>query len=165
MQISTMRARHPAVVRAVLELGLVLCLWVTYSASRLLAETAMRPALDRANELLGVEVRLGIHWEPLLNDMFSTHRALGLLGSYWYATAHYVVTGVCLLWLYRRRALPPGPPRPRDRDHARTPRLPVPAHRAAAVRAGVRRRPQPPRVRRMVERGRIDPARRRRASF
>ena len=101
MQISTMRARHPALVRAVLELGLVLGLWVTYSASRLLAETAMRPALDRANELLGVEVRLGIHWEPLLNDMFSTHRVLGLLGSYWYATAHYVVTGICLLWLYR----------------------------------------------------------------
>jgi PAP2 superfamily protein len=101
VQFSTLRARHPAVARAVLEVSLVIGLWVAYSATRLLAKTAMGPALDRANELLGVEVRLGIHWEPLLNDLFSSNRVLGLVGSYWYATLHYVVTGVCLLWLYR----------------------------------------------------------------
>ena len=101
MQLSTMRERHPAVARAVLELSLVVGLWVAYSASRLLAQSAMGPALDRANELLGVEIRLGIHWEPLLNDLFSSNRVLGLMGSYWYATLHYVVTGICLMWLYR----------------------------------------------------------------
>jgi hypothetical protein len=100
MQSSTMRARHPAVARAVLEVALVVGLWIAYSVSRLLAETAMGPALHRANELLGVEIRLGIHWEPLLNDLFSSNRVLGLMGSYWYATLHYVVTGVCLLWLF-----------------------------------------------------------------
>ena len=26
---------------------------------------------------------------------------LGLLGSYWYATAHYIVTAITLVWLYR----------------------------------------------------------------
>ena len=101
MQIPTMRTRHPAVVRAALELCLVLGLWTAYSLSRLFAGSAMGPAMERADELLGVEVRLGIHWEPLLNELFSSNRVLGLLGSYWYATLHYVVTGVCLLWLYR----------------------------------------------------------------
>lgn len=104
MQISTMRARHPAVVRAMLELILVVGLWAAYSLSRLLAGSAMAPALDRAHELLGVEVRLGIHWEPLLNELFTSNRVLGLVGSYWYATLHYVVTGICLLWLYRTGA-------------------------------------------------------------
>ena len=46
----------------------------------------------------------------------------GLVGSYWYATAHYVVTAVVLVWLYRRgpatyAARPPGPA-PRDRRRA-----------------------------------------------
>ena len=101
MPISTLRARHPKIVRAVLEVLLVLGLWVAYSMSRLFAGSAMGPAMHRAHELLGFEVRLGIHWEPLLNDLFTDNRILGLLGSYWYASMHYVVTGLCLLWLYR----------------------------------------------------------------
>ena len=101
MQISTMRVRHPALARAVLEVLLVVGLWIAYSASRRLAETAMGPALDRANELLGVEIRLGSHREPRLHAPFTSNQVLGLMGSYWYATLHYVVTGLCLLWLFR----------------------------------------------------------------
>jgi hypothetical protein len=35
---------------------------------------------------------------------FVDHDVVGLLASYYYASAHYVVTAIVLLWLYRRRA-------------------------------------------------------------
>ena len=95
------RKRYPRIVRGVLELALVLTLWVGYSLSRLFADTAMDPAMARAHELLHLERHLGIRWELPLNELFTTHEIVGLVGSYWYATAHYVVTGAVLLWLYR----------------------------------------------------------------
>ncbi len=94
--------RYPRVTRGVLELLLVLVLWVGYSLSRLLADTAMAPALARAHSLLHIEDDLGIHWEVPLNHLFGAHEVLGLLGSYWYATLHYVVTFAVLVWLYLR---------------------------------------------------------------
>lgn len=97
----TLRRRYPRLVRGLLELVLILALWVAYSFSRLFADTAMVPALSRAEELLHLEGRLGIHWELPLNRIFTDHDMIGLIGSYWYATAHYVVTGAVLLWLYR----------------------------------------------------------------
>ena len=93
--------RHPRIVRGVLELLLVLSLWVAYSLSRLFADADMDPAMARAQELLHIERHLGIHWELPLNQLFIDHDVLGLIGSYWYATLHYVVTGTVLLWLYR----------------------------------------------------------------
>lgn len=101
MTISSVRARHPKLVRGVLELVLIMGLWVAYSLSRLFADTAMGPAMHRARELLHLEKILGIHWEVPLNELFTTHRALGLVGSYWYASLHYIVTALVLLWLYR----------------------------------------------------------------
>jgi hypothetical protein len=97
----TLRRRYPRLVRGLLELTLILTLWVAYSFSRLFADTAMGPALRRAHELLHLEGRLGIHWELPLNQLFTDHHIVGLVGSYWYATAHYLVTGAVLLWLYR----------------------------------------------------------------
>ena len=101
----------PRWLRALLELTLILTLWVLYSLARLLADTSMQPALQRANELLHLEDLLGISWEVPLNQLFSDHRVLGLAGSYWYATLHYVVTGIVLLWLWRLGADRYGPAR------------------------------------------------------
>jgi hypothetical protein len=98
-------------VRAVFELFLILALWVFYSLARLVANTSMGPALDRANELLHVESILGIQWEGPLNQLFSDHKVLGLAGSYWYATLHYLVTGAVLIWLWRLGADRYGPAR------------------------------------------------------
>ena len=95
------RERYPRLARGMLELVLVLGLWVAYSLSRLLASNAMGPALRRAHELLSIEKHLGIHWEQPLNQLFTANDALGLVGSYWYATLHYIITGIALLWLYR----------------------------------------------------------------
>jgi hypothetical protein len=103
--------KSPRWLRAVFELILILGLWVFYSLARLVADTNMVPALDRANELLHVESILGIQWEGPLNQLFSDHQVLGLAGSYWYATLHYLVTGAVLIWLWRLGADRYGPAR------------------------------------------------------
>ncbi|MFC7492745.1 MULTISPECIES: phosphatase PAP2 family protein [unclassified Nocardioides] len=91
----------PIWARGLLELALILGLWVLYSLARLLADTSMKPALDRANDLLHIEKLLGIEWEVPLNQLFSDYRVIGLVGSYWYATFHYIVTAGVLIWLWR----------------------------------------------------------------
>ncbi len=101
----------PVWARAVLELLLILALWVFYSLARLLADTSLQPALDRANDLLHVEDLLGISWELQLNQVFTDHRVVGLIGSYWYASLHYVVTAAVLVWLWRLGADRYGPAR------------------------------------------------------
>jgi hypothetical protein len=84
------------------ELVLVTLLYVAYSASRLVADDAVAPALGRAHELLAVERGLGLAWEQPLNRLFVDVDLLGLAASFQYATAHYVVTAVALVWLHRR---------------------------------------------------------------
>jgi hypothetical protein len=101
----------PRWVRGIFELVLILALWVVYSLARLLADTNMQPALHRANELLHLESLIGIQWEVPLNQLFSDYRVLGLAGSYWYATLHYVVTAGVLIWLWRLGADRYGPAR------------------------------------------------------
>jgi hypothetical protein len=54
---------------------------------------------------------MGIQWEVPLNQLFSDHRVLGLAGSYWYASLHYVVTAAVLIWLWRLGADRYGPAR------------------------------------------------------
>lgn len=90
----------PRWARAGFEVLLILAFWVVYSLARLLADTSMQPALERADELLHIEGLLGMQWEFALNQLFTDHRVLGLFGSYWYATLHYVVTGAVLVWLW-----------------------------------------------------------------
>lgn len=91
----------PRWARAILEVFIIFGLWVIYSLARLLADADMNEALDRANRLLHLEKLMGIRWETPLNQLFSNHAALGLIGSYWYATLHYVVTSAVLIWLWR----------------------------------------------------------------
>ena len=98
------RERSTTAVRAgriLSEVALIGLLYVGYSCSRLLASDALAPALGRAAELVRVERLLGLHWELVLNQLFADVRIIGLLGSYWYATAHYIVTAITLVWLYR----------------------------------------------------------------
>jgi PAP2 superfamily protein len=89
---------------ALVEMAIILLLYVAYSSSRLFASDALRPAQRRAAELLDIESALHLSWEGALNQVFAVSRGLSLFGSLWYATAHYVVTAVVLVWLYRRGA-------------------------------------------------------------
>ena len=101
----------PGWARGALEIVLIFALWVLYSLARLLADADMKEALTRAERLLHIERLLGISWETPLNRLFTDHRFIGLIGSYWYATLHYVVTVGVLVWLWRLGADRYGPAR------------------------------------------------------
>jgi len=90
-------------VRAgVRELLFCLGLYVAYSASRLLASNDMDAALDRGRQLLRLEQPVLLDFEHWLNRLFLEHDVIGILGSFWYSGAHYLVTLGVLVWLWFR---------------------------------------------------------------
>ena len=99
---ATSRGRRSRVRAGLVELALILGLYVGYSLTRLVADDALAPALHRAHDLLRLERWLGLDLEAWLNRLFVDHSWLGLAGSFYYATAHYLVTGIALIWLWRR---------------------------------------------------------------
>ncbi|GAB2874324.1 phosphatase PAP2 family protein [Nocardioides pacificus] len=98
----TALAPSPRLRRGLLELAVLASLYVAYSASRLVADDAFEPAHERAIQLLHLERLIGLDIEVGLNQWFAAVSWAGLAASYWYATAHYVVTLVALVWLYLR---------------------------------------------------------------
>ncbi|MCW2829541.1 MAG: inositol phosphorylceramide synthase [Aeromicrobium sp.] len=90
--------------RGAIELTLLGVLYVAYSASRLLASNDFAPARGRALDILSFEKSWRLDAESWLVDKFVTYDWLGLFGSFWYATTHYVVTAGILIWIYRRSA-------------------------------------------------------------
>ena len=90
-------------VRAgVRELLLITILYIAYDASRLLASDNMGEAKERAHAILRFEQVVKLDIERSINQFFVNHDTIGLLGSYWYSTAHYILTVVVLVWLYLR---------------------------------------------------------------
>nr|WP_141015023.1 phosphatase PAP2 family protein [Nocardioides sambongensis] len=85
------------------ELGLLLALYLGYSAVRMVASDDFMRAVLHAEFLLDLERPLGIAREHLVNDYFHAHRWLEVAASFYYAVAHYLVTAVVLGWLWFRR--------------------------------------------------------------
>ena len=96
----TLRQRLAPLGSGVREVVLIACLYVAYTSSRLLASNDKDAAVHRARELLRIERAVRFNWEHPINDFFLRHDTLGLLGCFWYATAHYIVTAAVLVWLY-----------------------------------------------------------------
>lgn len=94
--------RRPPVRAAARELLVVAVLYVGYSAARALGSHDRAAALRRAIDLQRLEDRMYLGDERWLNAQAAAHAALGVPFDFWYASAHYVVTVVALLWLYRR---------------------------------------------------------------
>jgi membrane-associated phospholipid phosphatase len=88
--------------RGIYEIALLGVLYAGYSVTRLFADDDAARAREHALSLVSTERALGLDREGSLNHLFLTSETLRLLGSYWYATLHYVVTVVVLVWLYRR---------------------------------------------------------------
>ncbi len=88
--------------RGFIEVCLILGLYVGYCLTRLIASDAAAPARQRAHQLKSFEGWFGLDFELSLNDVFARHEFVGVFGSYWYATTHYLITGFVLIWLYRR---------------------------------------------------------------
>lgn len=92
------------VKRGAIEFAFLAVLYVAYSASRLLASNDFAPARGHALDILAFEQAWRIDAESWLNDKFVQYDWLGVFGSYWYATTHYIVTMIVLIWIYRRSA-------------------------------------------------------------
>jgi hypothetical protein len=101
-RLRALHACRAGVFAGLLEIALIGALYVAYTASRLLASNDLTPALHRARELVRFERYVGLEWEPTINGFFVDHGTIGLFGSYWYSTAHYIVTLFVLVWLYLR---------------------------------------------------------------
>jgi hypothetical protein len=95
-------ARRP---RAQAELALLVLLYFGYSVGRLLGHAGLPTATAHARDLLHVEVLLHLNIERHANEVLDSVPLLALIGSYWYALLHYIVTPVVLLWAYHARPL------------------------------------------------------------
>ena len=88
--------------RGVREILLIGALYVFYCVTRTFADGDLGPAQDRAGDLLSLEKVLHIDWEHAINNWFVAHSWAAVPASFWYAAAHYVVTALVLVWLYRK---------------------------------------------------------------
>ena len=90
--------------RGVREVALIGVLYVFYCITRTLAEDDLGPAQGRAFDLRHLEQVLRLDGEHPINNWFVAHSWAAVPACYWYAAAHYVVTLVVLVWLYRKGA-------------------------------------------------------------
>jgi PAP2 superfamily len=96
----TGRNRRP---RAQVELALLAVLYVIYSAGRLVGHAGLPAATAHAYDLLHIEALLHLNIERHANELLDSVPFLALMGSYWYALLHYIVTPAVLFWAYRSR--------------------------------------------------------------
>jgi hypothetical protein len=73
-----------------------------YDLTRFLVAGKSSVAYAHGRSLLHFEQTVGIDPEHWLNKVFSAHLALGLSADYIYATLHYLVTPIVLVWMWRR---------------------------------------------------------------
>ncbi|MFF4958436.1 phosphatase PAP2 family protein [Streptomyces sp. NPDC001222] len=95
---------RPARLRWWTELPLILLVYASYSAGRLLARGDVSDAVDHGLAILRLEKLLHINAEHPLNRLFTREAWLGIPADFWYASLHYLVTPVILVWMFRRRA-------------------------------------------------------------
>lgn len=84
------------------EPALIAVLYLGYTLSRLLADDDVAAARDAASALLAFQRHLGLDIEAGLNMWTSHHLLAGVLASYWYSTAHYLVTAAVMAYMWVR---------------------------------------------------------------
>ncbi|MFJ8231361.1 phosphatase PAP2 family protein [Streptomyces sp. NPDC094448] len=87
------------------ELALLALVYVAYSAGRLLARGDVSTAVDNGLAILRAERAVSLDFETPLNRLFTEHAEIGVPADFVYASLHYLVTPVVLVWLFRRRPL------------------------------------------------------------
>ncbi|MGW7264718.1 phosphatase PAP2 family protein [Streptomyces sp. NPDC054842] len=87
------------------ELPLIVLVYACYSAGRLLARGDVAGAVDHGLAILRVEKVLHLNAEHPLNRLFTHHAWIGVPADFWYASLHYLVTPLILVWLFRSRAV------------------------------------------------------------
>lgn len=87
-----------------LELLVIASLTWLYDAVTNLASLREASAIGHGRDILDFERSLNIAPELSLNGWLTHHHTLGLIGSYYYDNAHFIVTFGLLGWLWWRRA-------------------------------------------------------------
>ncbi|RSN06136.1 hypothetical protein DMH25_19490 [Streptomyces sp. WAC 01325] len=87
------------------ELPLILLVYACYSAGRLLARGDVSTAVDHGLAILDIEKALYLNAEHPLNRLFTREPWIGVPADFWYASLHYLITPVLLVWLFRSRTL------------------------------------------------------------
>ncbi|MFI6873005.1 phosphatase PAP2 family protein [Streptomyces sp. NPDC050400] len=86
------------------ELPLIVLVYGAYSAGRLLARGDVSTAVDHGLAILRAEKAVRLNLEHPLNRLFTREAWIGVPADFWYASLHYLVTPLILVWLFRRRA-------------------------------------------------------------
>jgi hypothetical protein len=86
--------------REVLLLGVV---YLMYDGVRLLVAAGHSEAFANAHHVLGLERTLRLAHEQSINHTVSASPVLGVTLSYSYATLHYLITPIVLVWLWHAR--------------------------------------------------------------
>ncbi|WP_328771362.1 phosphatase PAP2 family protein [Streptomyces sp. NBC_00286] len=87
------------------ELPLILLVYAVYSAGRLLARGDVTTAVDHGLEILRIEKVFYLNAEHPLNRLFTREPWIGIPADFWYASLHYLVTPVILVWIFRSRTV------------------------------------------------------------
>ena len=88
--------------RGLRELLLIAVVYCIYDTSRFFVEGRQATAFAHAARVLNLESALDVAWEQTVNNAFSAHTLLAVSADYMYATLHYIVTPLVLIWLWRR---------------------------------------------------------------
>jgi hypothetical protein len=88
-------------IRGLREVILVVSVYSLYDVSRFLVKGDHDGAVKHGLSMLRFERHLHIDPEHYLDKLFSAHLLLALPADYMYATLHYVVTPIVLIWLWR----------------------------------------------------------------
>jgi MFS superfamily sulfate permease-like transporter len=84
------------------ELVLIGLVYLMYDGSRFVVRGKQSTAFVHAVGVLHIEKGLDIAWEQTLNRVVSSHFWLAVSADYAYATLHYLVTPLVLIWMWRR---------------------------------------------------------------
>ena len=87
--------------RGLRELLLIAVVYAMYDGSRFFVEGRQSTALAHAMGVLDVEQGLDMAWEQTLNQVVSANALLAVPADYMYATLHYLVTPIVLVWMWR----------------------------------------------------------------
>lgn len=95
--------RWAGALRGLREVALLGILYAAYSFVRLQADGDFSSALGVAQQLLDWERPLGLDVEAGFNQLVAGSQWLSVSFSFWYASAHFVVTGAVLVLLFLHR--------------------------------------------------------------
>jgi hypothetical protein len=84
------------------ELVLIALIYAAYDGSRLLVAGDLTEALRNGHDLLNAERLLRLAPERWLNGQFTLHSWLAVPADFAYATLHYLITPLVLMWVWRR---------------------------------------------------------------